>query len=387
MMAAGYLGSAGRRRRVRVEAAQQPEARAVTEAWAPKWQKLLKGVGEAPSDFTEFDRTVRSMLNRISTENACRLLPLEPSMRGGSVLTAGGDCPRWWATRFAGLMLSSYLQVIHTNRFARGLAVRSADNVLPEYLDAVAPLLAQSPRLVTALMAWFARQLDWHDLCWPTTRLLLLAAREERDRDTLPTYSLGRLPAEVLRGRILTFLRPPPLPAVARPSCFGSGQTTSERLVISGEDDKEAKSKEEKKDVVAVLVHLIMFSPATIWPKLSAFGFSLVEAFLDNLESYQEVQVQIYLAASVLAAIAQRMEAKANNSNDEELRRHCVEDLGPLSRLVSLLRDVTEARRRSSTLKPFVDCRTQVAVEHVRRVQESFQRQLDGHSPIPIAVV
>jgi hypothetical protein len=292
-------------------------------------------------------------------------------------------------------MLSSYLQVIHTNRFARGLAVRSADNVLPEYLDAVAPLLAQSPRLVTALMAWFARQLDWYDLCWPTARLLLLAACEERDRDTLPPHSLGRLPAEILRGRILTFLRPPPLPAVARlgsngpfrdlsPSCFGSAGIEAAKERLAG-DDEATKSREDKKDVVAVLVHLIMFSPLTIWPQLSAFGFSLVETFLDNLEPCRETQVQIYLAASVLAAIAQRMEA--GSSNHEELRRHCVEDLGPLSRLVSVLRDVTEARRRSSTLPPFVDCRTQVALEHVRRVQESFQRQLEGPMPIPIAVV
>ena len=38
----------------------------------------------------------------------------------------------------AALMLNHYIQVIHTNRCARGLAMRSADNVLPEYLDAVA---------------------------------------------------------------------------------------------------------------------------------------------------------------------------------------------------------------------------------------------------------
>ena len=35
-------------------------------------------------------------------------------------------------------MLNHYIQVIHTSRCARGLAMRSTDNVLPEYLDAAA---------------------------------------------------------------------------------------------------------------------------------------------------------------------------------------------------------------------------------------------------------
>lgn len=396
------LGGASRRRRVRLQPqaraspgpsssaeALQPEARPLTQAWAPKWRKLLTAQGSAPTDFTEFDRTVRGMLNRISTENARRLLPLEPSLRGGE-LRAGGDCPQWWATRFAALMLNSYLQVIHTNRFARGLAVRSADNVLPEYLDAIAPLLSQSPRLVTALMAWFASQLEWHDLCWPTTRLLLLAAREERDREALPAHSLGRLPAELLRGRVLSFLSPPSLPAVAgllNGSAF-SGDL-SPVLEAAGTDiiigtappsptASENETIEDKKDIVAVLVHLIMFSPLAIWPRLSAFGFSLAETSLGHLDGHQEVQQQIYLAASVIAALAQRMEVKASIASLEEIHRHYVEELGPLSRLVCLLEEVTEGQRQSATLSTFVDCRTQVAIEHVRRVQESFQHHIEG---------
>ena len=71
-----------------------------------------------------------------------------------------------------------------------------------EYLDAVAPLLARSPRLVTSLVAWVARLLKWYDLCWPTSRLLLLAAREPREKSQLPSYSLGRLPSEVIKGHL-----------------------------------------------------------------------------------------------------------------------------------------------------------------------------------------
>jgi hypothetical protein len=327
------------------------------------------------------------MLNRISTENARRLLPLEPSLRGGE-LEGGGDCPHWWATRFAALMLNSYLQVIHTNRFARGLAVRSADNVLPEYLDAMAPLLAQSPRLVSALMAWFASQLEWHDLCWPTTRLLLLASCEDRDREALPAHSLGRLPADIIRGRVLSFIKPPSLPAAAgnessialsdlTPGIFQAAATNT--IFESPQPNKEAIG--DKKDIVAVLVHLVMFTPDTIWPRFSTFGFSLAEASLGNLEGQQEGQV--YLAASVIAALAQRMEVKASKSSPEDLHRHYLEELGPLSRLVSLLQDVTDERRQTASLSAFVDCRTQVAIEHVRRVEESFQCLIP--SPVVVA--
>lgn len=37
------------------------------------------------------------------------------------------------------LMLNHYIQVIHTNRCARGLAMRSADNVLPEAWAGMGP--------------------------------------------------------------------------------------------------------------------------------------------------------------------------------------------------------------------------------------------------------
>jgi len=177
-----------------------------------------------PRSYDEFDHTVRGMLNRISAENACRLLPLDPSLR---TLSESGDpredSPPWWAARFAALMLVSYLQVIHTNRCARGLAMRSADNVLPAYLDAVAPLLARSPRLVDALTAWFARLLKLQDLSWPTSRLVLLASHEQRERASLPASSLGRLPAELLKGRILRFLTPPVLPHSLARNFAGAG--------------------------------------------------------------------------------------------------------------------------------------------------------------------
>mmetsp|Transcript_20378 Transcript_20378/g.47678 ORF Transcript_20378/g.47678 Transcript_20378/m.47678 type:complete len:394 (-) Transcript_20378:137-1318(-) len=360
----------GGRRRARHE---NPEGH-----WAPKWRRLLVAAGkatksggiaggdsEAPLDYTEFDRTVRGMLNRISTENARRLLPLEPGLRG-----AGGDCPPWWAARFAALMLASYLQVIHTNRGARGLAMRSADNVLPEYLDAVSPLLAQCPRLVESLLAWLARLLQCQQLCWPTVRLLLLAAREERDRAALPAYSLGRLPPELVKGRILSYLAPPLLPVEA-----ASAKTCSLSGGWSVEDGQ--------KDVIAVLAHLIMFGPPTTWPRLSAFAFSVAESALTEQKELEEGH--IYLAASILVTIAQRLERKIPDAAADTARslvaaeahdlltHHkqlaaLLQDLGPLGRLAVRLADA--AASCPEGLSGFVQSRVKTALEHVRRVQE-----------------
>lgn len=336
-------------------------------------------LGGAPANYIEFDRTVRGMLNRISTENSNLLLPLEPSLRGAQP-PAAADCPPWWAARFSALMLSSYLQVIHTNRYARGLVVRSSDNVLPEYLDAVAPLLERSPRLVTALMAWFAKLFRVHDLCWPTARLLLLASREEDDRDSLPARSLGRLPPEIVRGRILGFLMPLPLPA-------------TEGILDNSPLSAQWGGEEEEKDAVAVLAHFIIFAPSSMWRRLSAFSFSLVELVLADLGGCSNGQV--YLAASVLAAIAQRVEAKAHGPETEELRIHRTEDLGPLRRLSGRLEatllamgdgtiltegaPLPEALRHPSRfgesrgLSAFVSCRAQVALEHARRAHDGLQ--------------
>mmetsp|Transcript_30613 Transcript_30613/g.55923 ORF Transcript_30613/g.55923 Transcript_30613/m.55923 type:complete len:408 (+) Transcript_30613:47-1270(+) len=338
--------------------------------WAPKWRKLLTSAGggpggsfgRAPADFTEFDRTVRGLLNRISTENACRLLPLDPGLRGVEPDT--GDSPRWWAARFSALMLHSYLQVVHTNRCSRGLAIRSADNVLPEYLDAMSPLLVRSPRLVTALMSWFARLLRWHDFTWPTTRLLLLAANEERNRDTLPLHSLGRLPADLIRGRILGFLQPPAMPA-------GEAKVDSSSMNLEACDDPGYE-----RDAVAVLAHLVMFTPPELWRRLSACSFALVEAVLSDPARCEERQV--YLAASLLATIAQRVDSATSKarapchaveptiSQDDLYRWHCTEDLGPLKRHTALLQSILQGKQLDS----FVSCRAQAALEHTRRLQE-----------------
>jgi len=292
------------------------------------------------------------MLNRISRENAFRILPLDPGLLG--------EAPAWCHARFAALMLNSYLQVIHTNRHARGLAMRSSDNVLPGYLDAVAPLLSSSPQLVTALLAWLARLLRWHGLCWPSTRLLLLAAREKRERDTLPGHSLGRLPADLIRGRILSFLLPPRAPAIQ-----GLVDETVARILQHGED--------EDRDVVALLAHFIMFSPHAIWPRVSAFGFALVEAVLLNLDSCQEREV--YTAASVLATLAQRLEAGLGAAGSPEFAQLCHKDVRLIRRLADRLRGSWGGEEESDkahgvpVISMFVSCRVQAALEKTSRVQ------------------
>lgn len=337
-------GGRGRRLLEEVSESEKPLAH-----WGPLWRRLL--TSDCSKDFGQFDRTVRGMLNRIGRENARRILPLEPSL----LATA----PAWWADRFAVLMLNSYLQVIHTSRHARGLAMRSSDNVLPSYLDAVAPLLANSPSLVTALLAWLARLLRWHDLCWPSTRLLLLAAQEDRDRDSLPGHSLGRLPADLIKGRILSFLLPPRAPAHG-----GLADETVSRILKHGED--------QDRDVVALLAHLIMFSPLAIWPRLSAFGLSLVEAVLLSLDSCQEREV--YVAASVLATLAQRLEAGMASTSLPEFARLCQKDARLVTKLADQLRESwcqeeTDSAPRIPAISAFVNCRVQVALERTSRVE------------------
>jgi len=132
-----------------------------------------------------------------------------------------------------------------------------------------------------------------------------------------------------------------------------------------------------------VLVHLIVFAPYEIWPQISAFAFSLAETSLRSLETQQEVQVQDYLAASVLAAIAQRMEMQVSSSKFATCHDRSLQDFDILNRLIVHLHAITEVRRRTSKLTQFVDCRTQVALEHARRVQETFQGRL--HNSIPMA--
>lgn len=349
------------RRRLRYGSSARSEER----SWAPKWRRLVA----ERTDFEEFDRVVRGMLNRISTENARLILPLEPTLRGAE----GGDCPPWWAARCAALMLNHYIQVIHTSRCARGLAMRSTDNVLPEYLDAVAPLLARSPRLVTALVAWVARLLKWYDLCWPTTRLLLLAAKEPREKHQLPSHALGRLPSEVIKGRILSFLMPPTLPASASSTDLGVPMA-----LCSCWSDPDGQ-----KDVVAVLAHLLLFTPAIAFPRLSACALAMAEAALHDDGSDE----RIYLAAAVVVSVSQRLQKSLNGTpvrSDFEdpqtvplalvLEQHAQQDLECVMQLEHDLSSAAATARAEGKISFFVYSRVLEASEHVNRAKEHCKR-------------
>jgi hypothetical protein len=128
---------------------------------------------------------------------------------------------------------------------------------------------------------------------------------------------------------------------------------------------------EGQKDVVAVLAHLIMFAPATSWPHISAFAFSLAEnALVDRGEL---LEGKVYLAASILAHVAQRLDRTSVRNapaGREAILTDPVQDLGPLSRLTSRLCDVAGGARLSG----FVGSRTKAAIDHVHRVQEKLQR-------------
>merc|ERR1719487_2404739 len=117
------------------------------------------------------------------------------------------DCPDWWAVRFGGLMLSSYLQVVHTNRSARSVVERSEDNVLPCYIEAMAPLLVKSPKLLDSVLGWLSKILCHQDLFWPVARVLHIGTRghpglSEQHKQEPEGGLLGRLPPEMITHRI-----------------------------------------------------------------------------------------------------------------------------------------------------------------------------------------
>lgn len=354
--------------------------------WAMTWRRLLRSTTEEgmgpPGSFEEFDRTVRGMLNRISKRNACRLLPLDPSLRSSGPEDGSGDSPAWWASRFAGLMLASFLQVIHTNRCARGLAMRSADNVLPAYLDAVAPLLARSPRLVDALIAWLARLLRLQDLGWPVARLVHLAAREQRERATLPPQSLGRLPAELLKRRLLPLLLPPGLPPAACQLPRLGGEAPA---ALCGCWD----SQEGQRDAAAVLAHLLQFAPGAAWLRLSAFAFSTAEAALAAAGRGDEER--LYLGATILVAVAQRLEAVplglalrgGSAVGGEQFAggpRALLADFAALQQMAALLKEHLSGRAKECgadlEASAFVRSRAEVAVERAERASGKLSRAL-----------
>jgi len=274
---------------------------------------------------------------------------------------SNGDYPFWWSVRFAALMLQAYFQVIHTNRSSRGLAVRSSDNVLPGYIDAMGPLLAQSPKLVAALVTWFSSLLRLRDLNWPTVRLLFVASRKDSSREELPLHALGRLPAELVESRILTFLVPADPPS----SCGLGGSLSSFWSSWGGED--------KRKDVIGVLAHLMSFAPSAAWQHLSSFGFSVVEAAIGvatpgvRPSCYDDDRA--YLAATVLVTLAQRFAS---------MKPECyvASDVATLSQLAAQLHEAAEERQTlcNAQLPAFVYTRIEVALEHARRVQDLYDK-------------
>eukprot|EP00927_Polykrikos_kofoidii_P056667 TRINITY_DN50752_c0_g1_i1.p1 TRINITY_DN50752_c0_g1~~TRINITY_DN50752_c0_g1_i1.p1 ORF type:complete len:401 (-),score=50.16 TRINITY_DN50752_c0_g1_i1:91-1293(-) len=288
-------------------------------SWAPKWRRLLEGTHDisgsgcasAPSDFVNCDRLMRGMLNRISTENASILLPLDLDIRhdstGSTDVAHSSDWPDWFVGRLAAHMVNFYLYVVRTNRCARAISLYGSDNVLAEYLKAVGPIFSRKPRALVAIVGLAGHLLGWPELCWPTTRLLLLASRNDRDRMSLPGHSLGRLPPDIIRGRILRFIAPPGVPSVSHalgPKSLGierEDQLSLEALCIV------CQCGERQKDVVNVLAHLVHFAPASVWPWLSSAVFALVEAALMDAE-VQENDVQVYIVATLLVAIVKREE-------------------------------------------------------------------------------
>jgi hypothetical protein len=140
---------------------------------------------------------------------------------------------------------------------------------------------------------------------------------------------------------------------------------TMTKILQHGED--------QGRDVVALLAHLIMFSPRVVWPRVAAFGFSLVEAVLLNLEKCEEREV--YMAASVLATLSQRLEAGMSTTGFPEFQQSCQRDVRLIQRLADRLQQCWDGEGdgedapRIPPISAFVNCRVQVALERSSRVQ------------------
>jgi len=135
-----------------------------------------------------------------------------------------------------------------------------------------------------------------------------------------------------------------------------------------------------KKDVVAVLAHLLLFAPVAAFPRLSASALAMAEAALQD----SCCEEKVYQAAAVLVSVAQRLEKSLNgpplrqSSEADAVGADCEppamhmaltdlhQELDCLLRIEGLL--TAAAARRTVKLSAFVESRVIAASDYVRRV-------------------
>jgi len=146
---------------------------------------------------------------------------------------------------------------------------------------------------------------------------------------------------------------------------------------------KKSKTNPPQKsqDVVAVLAHLLLFTPAVAFPRLSACALAMAEAALR-----QPGEEKIYLAAAVVVSVSQRLQKymvgnspllKAEEEHLAQLAlqlQHVQQDLECVTHLERDLSLAAANARDQGNLSFFVYSRVLAASEHVNRAKEQYKR-------------
>ena len=146
---------------------------------------------------------------------------------------------------------------------------------------------------------------------------------------------------------------------------------------------KKSKTNPPQKsqDVVAVLAHLLLFTPAVAFPRLSACALAMTEAALR-----QPGEEKIYLAAAVVVSVSQRLQKymvgnspllKAEEEHLAQLAlqlQHVQQDLECVTHLERDLSLAAANARDQGNLSFFVYSRVLAASEHVNRAKEQYKR-------------
>lgn len=130
-----------------------------------------------------------------------------------------------------------------------------------------------------------------------------------------------------------------------------------------------------------MLAHLLLFTPAVAFPRLSACALAMAEAALR-----QPGEEKIYLAAAVVVSVSQRLQKymvgnspllKAEEEHLAQLAlqlQHVQQDLECVTHLERDLSLAAATARDQGNLSFFVYSRVLAASEHVNRAKEQYKR-------------
>lgn len=149
---------------------------------------------------------------------------------------------------------------------------------------------------------------------------------------------------------------------------------------ISATATFEAFSISPGQDVVAVLAHLLLFTPAVAFPRLSACALAMAEAALQQTQG----EDKIYLAAAVVVSVSQRLQkcvggpwlrCSEGMAQMALPQLHQVkQDLECVTHLEHDLSLAATNARNAGQLSFFVYSRVLAASEHVNRAKEQYKR-------------